>query len=439
MQSGPSPTFYDSYTIRHFNPSNFTHGFPQFLPWHRAFILDFENQLKRIDESLTIPYWDWSYDSQAPELAPIWRSDWYGGNGRDSDSCVVNGQFANWHPFYPEPHCLRRRWDNNDTISAYYSPEMIQSIKNNAHVFDEFRQQLEAPPHNQVHVSIGGDMPTLYSPNDPIFWSHHAFVDKLWAEWQEMAQPNVMSYNGINGDGTQAKLSDQLLQLNYSVADVMVREKLCYEYVPAPWEANFPGKSKGRGNNNGTPHARRDIDNSTDSAASSGYTFTQTNIGDNDGTPNANDRHELLQLRVPNSLPEASILRSHMKVEDVRRAEEIHRQTIYELNKLSNYISPAALINRPEFMESLTGRVDRFTATDDKQQLQIHLPNKTPLSQKDIGDLVRRIYSRGSNQSVSQKADADIETTSTASSDIDKIIGTGTWERIWSTISAKKS
>ncbi len=22
------------------------------------------------------------------------------------------------------------------------------------------------------------------SPNDPVFWLHHAFIDKLWAEWQ---------------------------------------------------------------------------------------------------------------------------------------------------------------------------------------------------------------------------------------------------------------
>jgi tyrosinase len=28
-------------------------------------------------------------------------------------------------------------------------------------------------------------MATGVSPNDPVFWLHHAYVDKLWAEWQQ--------------------------------------------------------------------------------------------------------------------------------------------------------------------------------------------------------------------------------------------------------------
>ncbi len=27
-------------------------------------------------------------------------------------------------------------------------------------------------------------MATGVSPNDPVFWLHHAYVDKLWAQWQ---------------------------------------------------------------------------------------------------------------------------------------------------------------------------------------------------------------------------------------------------------------
>ena len=33
------------------------HDNPQFLPWHRFFVWDFENRLRQINPSLTVPYW----------------------------------------------------------------------------------------------------------------------------------------------------------------------------------------------------------------------------------------------------------------------------------------------------------------------------------------------------------------------------------------------
>lgn len=45
--------------------------------------------------------------------------------------------------------------------------------------------------HNRVHVWVSGRMATGVSPppptppNDPVFWLHHAFIDKLWADWQK--------------------------------------------------------------------------------------------------------------------------------------------------------------------------------------------------------------------------------------------------------------
>ena len=42
---------------------------------------------------------------------------------------------------------------------------------------------LETTPHNDVHVHVGGDMNSQMSPLDPIFWLHHANVDRLWEVW----------------------------------------------------------------------------------------------------------------------------------------------------------------------------------------------------------------------------------------------------------------
>jgi Common central domain of tyrosinase len=54
-----------------------------------------------------------------------------------------------------------------------------------------FRNRLEGwisgpQLHNLVHVWVGGSMGPMSSPNDPVFFLHHCFVDKLWADWQRL-------------------------------------------------------------------------------------------------------------------------------------------------------------------------------------------------------------------------------------------------------------
>ena len=38
--------------------------------------------------------------------------------------------------------------------------------------------------HNAAHNFVGGHMAGAFSPNDPVFWMHHANVDRIWARWQ---------------------------------------------------------------------------------------------------------------------------------------------------------------------------------------------------------------------------------------------------------------
>jgi tyrosinase len=33
--------------------------------------------------------------------------------------------------------------------------------------------------HNRVHLWVGGNMALMTSPNDPVFFLHHCFVDKV--------------------------------------------------------------------------------------------------------------------------------------------------------------------------------------------------------------------------------------------------------------------
>jgi hypothetical protein len=55
--------------------------------------------------------------------------------------------------------------------------------------FIPFQRALEAA-HGSVHIAVGGPdgvgtMAGASSPADPLFWLHHANVDRLWAEWQQ--------------------------------------------------------------------------------------------------------------------------------------------------------------------------------------------------------------------------------------------------------------
>ena len=68
------------------------HMSPSFLPWHRRFLLDLENALRRVDESVTVPYWDWTRN-RTPTAVP-WTDDLLGGTGRSSDRQVMSGPFA---------------------------------------------------------------------------------------------------------------------------------------------------------------------------------------------------------------------------------------------------------------------------------------------------------------------------------------------------------
>ncbi|MER7910346.1 MULTISPECIES: tyrosinase family protein [unclassified Streptomyces] len=174
------------------------HRSPSFLPWHRRFLLDFEAALKSVDPTVTLPYWDWTADRTA--RASLWAPDFLGGTGRARDGQVTDGPFARAGNRWP----ITVRVDGRDflrrdlgaggrqlptraEVDSVLAMETYDTAPWNS-ASDGFRNHLEGwrgvNLHNRVHVWVGGQMGTGVSPNDPVFWLHHAFVDKLWADWQ---------------------------------------------------------------------------------------------------------------------------------------------------------------------------------------------------------------------------------------------------------------
>jgi tyrosinase len=184
------------------------HMAPTFFPWHRRFLLEFEQALRSLDPRVTVPYWDWTTDNTP--AAALWRDDFLGGTGRRQDQQVMTGPFAhsagNWSITgnVTDGAFLTRNLGRpgRDPIELPGTQELEGALRES--VYDVapwdstpakgFRNGLEGwvktgadqpwRNHNRVHRWVGGAMLGAASPNDPVFWLHHAFVDLLWDRWQ---------------------------------------------------------------------------------------------------------------------------------------------------------------------------------------------------------------------------------------------------------------
>ncbi len=144
------------------------HGNDLFLPWHRAHLYFFEQDLRAIDPPRTanvrLPYWNWT---KAPS------GDRYPEAYEDASSSLF--------------HAIRR-----NSGSELPTEDEIKEILDNGD-WEEFGGgtpgfgELEAQPHNHMHGDfISGSMGNPSSAaEDPIYWAFHCYLDLLWDRWQK--------------------------------------------------------------------------------------------------------------------------------------------------------------------------------------------------------------------------------------------------------------
>ncbi|PQE32034.1 tyrosinase protein [Rutstroemia sp. NJR-2017a WRK4] len=148
-------------------------------------------------------------DADAGNLyqSDMWTADHFGGNGRASDSCVVDGVFANTTehigPLLENTdYCYYREW------SPQQMPNMtsaaVESCTKYNTYYDFFNCMVVYPdgPHVAGHVSVGGLMADIdCSAGDPTFYLHHNYVDRVWWQWQQADAKSRMfdiSGNSLN-------------------------------------------------------------------------------------------------------------------------------------------------------------------------------------------------------------------------------------------------
>ncbi|ORX93111.1 Di-copper centre-containing protein [Basidiobolus meristosporus CBS 931.73] len=289
------------------------HGTAAFFPWHRKYLRDFEMELQKVNPNVVIPYWDWSLDSQNPAGSEVFTASFFGGNGGGNNSCVSTGPFRNWEVQIPFRHCLQRRFNRGGgRISPFYSPEALAAIVRNSKNYADLADQIESPPHGTVHVGVGGDMSRAHSSNDPLFWLHHAFVDKIWADWQAMNPSKAYSYGGINVHGEEAQLDDVMNPFNTQVYTAMstTSNGFCYRY------------------------------------SNSHRTRQKRQTEPIESTPD-------YDLVIPDPLPEEHIMMNHGDAAAVRAKEARLAEVVAFYNLLPNYVSPVAPARRQETMRKL--------------------------------------------------------------------------------------
>ncbi|GLB42269.1 putative tyrosinase central domain-containing protein [Lyophyllum shimeji] len=177
----------------------------QFLSVHRYFLHAHE-VLLRTECGYTgpIPYWDEVVDSGAFSSSSVVAD--FGGVG-DTNGNIVSGPFAN-HVCHLGPqgnttdHVLQRAI-NEGEASRCSSFNLNTALSKTA--FNAFQGWIYDSIHRGGHAGIGGDMFDLMtSPNDPLFFLHHAYLDKIWADWQAV-DPAKRTYDLANaGYETQA-------------------------------------------------------------------------------------------------------------------------------------------------------------------------------------------------------------------------------------------
>lgn len=204
----PLPTVYDGFVQEYsvYQPTFLTCGFdkPSGLTRLRQFLLRFEQALQAVDPSVTLPYWNFPLDAEAPDASGVFSPAFMGGNGHGFDHDVVDGAFASWTVGYPGlldvapvRHTLSRQFAGGDRITPWDTPESVATVLQSPTI-DALTGALMGAVAARVFTGIGGDMSTLFAPNDPLFWLVACYIDKLFDDWlqahPEAPQPASVCY-----------------------------------------------------------------------------------------------------------------------------------------------------------------------------------------------------------------------------------------------------
>uniref|UniRef100_A0A183CW70 ShKT domain-containing protein n=1 Tax=Gongylonema pulchrum TaxID=637853 RepID=A0A183CW70_9BILA len=206
------------------------HSGPGFLPWHREFTKRFEIAIRLIDPSVAVPYWDSVMDSYLPDPRDsIFFSPYFMGE-TDSFGNVVTGPYAYWSTIDGRTAIIRALAEKGKLFTEGDIGDILSQVQiEQILAYTAPLNGCPYPPtftaieytHSFVHLWVGGHMePPEMASNDPIFYSHHSFVDFVWELWRQSRQSRwaretvyyavMRPFNLINRDGLSNLYTDQM-------------------------------------------------------------------------------------------------------------------------------------------------------------------------------------------------------------------------------------
>ncbi|KAJ1833910.1 hypothetical protein IWW55_006436 [Coemansia sp. RSA 2706] len=223
MQQAYEDRWIDWFGFLHERVATTVHSNAVFLVFHRKFTNDYEQILRRYNPDISLPYWNTMVDYQNPAGSSVLGDNYFGGNGDPAnDNCVTTGVAGSWKLTFPDVHCLRRVYGEGQSINTWYSPEFMTSVLQKATTYADLRAGLENTIHGLPHLSLGGDMNTMHSPFDPVFWLHHANIDRMFAQWQAVdPDTRTYAYDGTDINGKTVALDDYITSTTTHVYEVM--------------------------------------------------------------------------------------------------------------------------------------------------------------------------------------------------------------------------
>lgn len=182
-----------------------------FLPWHRMYLLHVESMMRAIVGGLpgvdaqtkaawALPYWDYGRSTTTRALPRTFREltlpDGSPNPLRVEQRNRRPGLDVNGGARLPAEVTSARFALRERTFSGVPGAGVTSGFGGGAaspNHFGAVPGQVELTPHGDVHTTVGGPGGLMSgfdtAPLDPIFWLHHANVDRLWEVWRTQQNP----------------------------------------------------------------------------------------------------------------------------------------------------------------------------------------------------------------------------------------------------------
>lgn len=223
-----------------------------FPPWHRGYLLALEKNVRAAVIELkgpatwALPYWNYFGGGDEFKIPPAFTQKTLPG-GTTPNPLYVAARYGTGADLSRiNQKCLSNTvYQGNNAQTP--PPGFGGPVTNFSH-FGQTNGNLEANPHNLVHTEIGGRGGLMSNPDyaalDPIFYLHHANIDRMWAGWnQKYPNPKVDAWvKGPMASGDRKFVMpapDKPWQFTPGEVDSLSQLDYTYENLPTPPTVNL--------------------------------------------------------------------------------------------------------------------------------------------------------------------------------------------------------